>query len=272
MPVEQLPAPRSDEVFEAICEIARADEIGAVWSCLTGALARMGFERVNYGFTRYRVGHGIGDPLDAFFLSTHALERVKEFHTSGLYLRTPEFHWVRENVGACSWGYLRAERAAGRLSKDECRAQDEIGARRQRAGYTISFAESQPRSKGAMGMGAAQGVRQEAVDAWWETHADMVMALCNCGHLRLSQMPLPVERIALTDRQRGILELLADGKMSQDIGLVLGLSQSTIEKHLRNARDSLGVETTAQAVAKLAFLGQLFVQAPAHGAPKEAAE
>ena len=39
----------------------------------------------------------------------------------------------------------------------------------------------------------------------------------------------------------------------------MGLTAATVEKHLRLARESMGVETTAQAVLKAAFTNQMFV-------------
>ncbi len=65
--------------------------------------------------------------------------------------------------------------------------------------------------------------------------------------------------MTLTGRQREILEWIADGKSMQDVCILTGLSLSTVEKYLRRARDELGVETTAQAVAKVSFFNQLYV-------------
>ena len=73
-------------------------------------------------------------------------------------------------------------------------------------------------------------------------------------------MPLPAPRVVLTERQREVLDWVADGKSLQDVCIIMGLSLSAVEKHLAKARELLSVETTAQAVAKLAFLNQLFVK------------
>lgn len=253
-----LPAPSPEATLAAVAAMAEAETLQEIWTTLVEALAACGNERVNYGFTRYKVGRSIGDPSDVLFLSTHALEKVLWFHESGLYMRTPEYRWVRENTGACSWGHLKDERAAGRLTPDEAKAQDEIGASRARAGYTISFPETPPRSKGAMGLAFAHGVSQGTVDAWFAAHRDTVMALTGIAHARMGQMPLPVPGASLSARQREVLNWVADGKTTQDICVLTGLSASTIEKHLRAARTALSVETTAQAVAKLSFLNQLF--------------
>ena len=52
---------------------------------------------------------------------------------------------------------------------------------------------------------------------------------------------------------------VGDGKTTQDIALLMGLTPATVEKHLRLARDNLNVETTAQAVLKAALQNQMFV-------------
>ena len=51
---------------------------------------------------------------------------------------------------------------------------------------------------------------------------------------------------------------MADGKTTQDVGLLMGVSPAMVEKHLRLAREALDVETTAQAVAKAALLNMIF--------------
>lgn len=247
-------------VIDEILAIATLDTIEEVWQRTTAALRLFGFASVNYGFTRYRVGLGIGDPDDAFFLSTHALDAVKAFHESGLYLRSADYRWVRDNTGACPWDWVHRERAAGRLTPEECRTLDELGTGRGRAGMTISFAVTLPRSKGAMGLAAAPGVTQDQVTARWADQGRAIEALCNTAHLKLSQMPMPVPSGRLSDRQREILEWIADGKSLQDVCVLTGLSLSSVEKHLRRARDLLGVDTTAHAVAKASFLNQLFAK------------
>lgn len=254
-----LPHLSEERTIDAINAIAAAETVDSVWDLMVRALTDFGFERMNYGYTRYRLGVSIGPPEDAFFLSTHSLERVIEFHKSGLYLRSADFRWVRENVGACPWDWTSRERAAGRLSEAECKAMDELGTARRRAGYSISFPVGVPRSKGALAMGAPKGVTQAQVDRHWQKYGARISAIANMGHGRLSQLPLDIPGMTLTGRQREILEWVADGKSLQDVCILTGLSLSTVEKYMRRARDELGVETTAQAVAKVSFFNQLYV-------------
>lgn len=250
-------------VLDLLNRMAEATETETVWTLLVDAMAPFGFERVNYALTRGLAGTSIGDPHDVYIRSTHSPERVRAHHETGHYLRTAEYRWVLENVGAVSWGWVAQERAAGRLSESECAAMDSMQARRRRAGISISFAEGGRRYKGAMGLAAHAHESQAALDLRWPRISARVMAICNMAHLKFSHLPLPVRSACLNQRQRELLEWVADGKTMQDIQVLTGLSVSAIEKHLRKARDALGVETTAQAVAKAAFLNLIFVTSDA---------
>ena len=55
----------------------------------------------------------------------------------------------------------------------------------------------------------------------------------------------------LTQREQGILCLLAQGLATKTIAMELGLAQRTVETHRRNLRSKLGVGSTAE-LARLA--------------------
>ena len=64
-------------------------------------------------------------------------------------------------------------------------------------------------------------------------------------------LPLPLPARALTQRQRQCLTLAAEGLTSARIGATLGLSPRTVDEHLADACNLLGVRTRIQAVARL---------------------
>jgi LuxR family transcriptional regulator len=246
-------------VLDTVSKIAMAPTIEEAWELGARALGAFGFDRINYGFTRFQHTDSVGDPDDALFLTNHSVEHVRSYFESGFFAKTPMFRWVREHVGASSWRWAWDERKAGRLSESELKAMDENWRIGVRAGYSVSFAPTSSRSKGAMGLTAREDLTQDQVDAIWRAHGDEIMALCNTLHLKLTQLPYPVQRRALTERQREALEWVADGKTTQDIALLMSISTAMVEKHLRLAREALSVETTAQAVAKASFMNQIFV-------------
>ena len=55
---------------------------------------------------------------------------------------------------------------------------------------------------------------------------------------------------ALTQRERDVLRLLADGHSNEAIGKVLFISPETVRTHIRKAMDKLDADTRTQAVAK----------------------
>jgi DNA-binding CsgD family transcriptional regulator len=62
---------------------------------------------------------------------------------------------------------------------------------------------------------------------------------------------------ALTERERGVLALVAAGKTNMDIALLLAISARTVQKHLEHIFQKLGVETrTAAAVRAMTALDE----------------
>lgn len=125
---------------------------------------------------------------------------------------------------------------------------------------SISFPAASNRSKAALGLIADAGMDHDAVDAICDAHGPAMLAVAQMMHLKILQLPLVTRRRPLTDRQREVLEWVADGKTMQDIATIMGLSTAMVEKHLRLAREALDVETTAQAVAKGTLLNSIFLR------------
>ena len=127
------------------------------------------------------------------------------------------------------------------------------------AGYTVSFKAVSARSKGAIALTAQADMSQADVDEIWAEHGRDIHLMNNIAHLKILTLPYTPPNRSLTNRQREALEWVGDGKTTQDIAMLMGLTSATVEKHLRLARESLSVETTAQAVLKAAFHNQMFV-------------
>lgn len=65
---------------------------------------------------------------------------------------------------------------------------------------------------------------------------------------RLLESPPHDEIGTLSDREREVLTWTAAGRRQVEIAATLGLSERTVENHLRRIRKRLGVTTTAQAI------------------------
>jgi len=76
------------------------------------------------------------------------------------------------------------------------------------------------------------------------TYVDAVLAGTLAASSLGSQFP------ELTQRERDVLRLLADGLSNEEIGKRLFISAETVRTHVRKAMDKLDADTRTQAVAK----------------------
>ncbi len=61
---------------------------------------------------------------------------------------------------------------------------------------------------------------------------------------------LKLERLGLTPREAEVLAWVAEGKSNGVIGVILGISPRTVQKHLERTFTKLGVETRTAAAAQ----------------------
>lgn len=242
-----------------LATLTNATSIETIWAMHATRMAAYGFDRLLYGFTRYRTQTSLGDPNDFVLLTNHSNEYTDVFVGKGLYRHAPMVRWALENEGACSWRVLGEMLAQGNLSDAERQVIDFNLSKDVRAGYSISFKSVSSRAKGAIALTARAGTEQHQIDELWKEHGSDIVLMNNVLHLKILTLPYVPPNQSLTKRQREALEWVGDGKTMQDIAAIMGLTQATIEKHLRLARDALNVETTAQAVAKAAFQNQMFI-------------
>ena len=247
--------------LELINLIAAAGDSSSVWDLAVSKFSSLGFSRANYGFTRFRSETTYGDPDDAMYLSSAGSGFEKHYFRNNFFARTPLFHWSLVNEGACTWAWVREAYHAGRLTPDEEWTVRQNMALGITSGITISFPVTSPREKGALGLLADPGMGEADVEEIFSNEIKGLKAVAHTMHLKLTNLPVSRRR-ALTGRQREALEWVAEGKTMQDVAQIMDVSAAMIEKHLRLARQALGVDTTTQAVAKAAMLNLIFQRPP----------
>ncbi len=230
---------------------------GEVWQLLLTQLNEFGFDRALYGYTRFRTPQSFGHREDILILSNHSDEYMKQFIDGGMYFDAPMVNWALDNVGARSWSMVQNNpEALSDRQREIVAFNKSMGIK---AGYSISFKDISSRTKGAIGLVAKPEMTQQDVDDLWLDQGRTITQICNVAHLKMSNLPYASLHRTLTSRQREVLEWVGDGKTTQDIATIMGLTAATIEKHSRLARAALGVETTAQAVLKASYYNQIFV-------------
>lgn len=244
-------------VIKHLEALTNAPTIEALWELHTKRMAELGFDRLIYGFTRYRSGASLGDPQDWVVLTNHGDSYMDRFIGDGFIYNAPMVNWALENNGACSWSWIADP---NNLTPAEQRVADFNRSMGVTAGYTISFRSVSERTKGAAAITAREGISQSQVEKIWAEYGDEIKVMSNVVYLKMLTLPYATRN--LTKRQREVLQWVGDGKTTQDIAMILDLTPATIEKHLRLAREALDVETTAQAVLKASFYNQMFVLEP----------
>lgn len=230
-----------------------------LWDAHCRQMAEYGFDRLLYGYTRFRTETSLGDPEDFVILTNHCNDYLDGFLHSGLYFHAPMLKWALENEGAASWRLISEMMSSGDMTEKERQVYEFNKSKGVTVGFTISFNSVSMRSKGAISMASYGNRTQDDVDAIWEEHGDDILLMNNMAHLKILTLPYSAPNRVLTKRQREALQWVGDGKTTQDIALLMGLTSATVEKHLRLAREALSVETTAQAVLKASLQNQMFV-------------
>ncbi|MEP5730898.1 MAG: LuxR family transcriptional regulator [Sulfitobacter sp.] len=246
-------------LLDYLKNVTHCPSIEELWEGHCEKMSKFGFDRLLYGFTRYRTSTSLGDPEDFVILTNHSLEYTDEFLGNGLYYHAPMVRWALTHDGACSWTVLHKMSEKSAMSPAEERVVAFNRKMNVRAGYTVSFKSISARSKGAIALTARPEISQQEVDEIWAEHGDDITLMNDIVHLKILTLPYSAPNRSLTRRQREALEWVGDGKTMQDIALLMGLTSATVEKHLRLAREALSVETTAQAVLKAAFANQIFI-------------
>ncbi|OIQ27823.1 MAG: LuxR family transcriptional regulator [Alphaproteobacteria bacterium MedPE-SWcel] len=232
--------------------------IEELWHAHVSQMGRFGFDRLLYGYTLFKTSTSLGDPDDFVILSNHDPEYLDGFLSQGLYSNAPMLKWALENEGYASWR-IAQDMAAQNLLDAKTREVYEFNQRMGvLAGYTISFNSGTQRFKGAIALTARQELSQDETDEIWAEHGGDIVLMNNVAHLKILTLPYSAPNRGLTKRQREVLQWVGDGKTTQDIAILMGLTPATIEKHLRLARETLSVETTAQAILKAALHNQMY--------------
>jgi LuxR family transcriptional regulator len=239
--------------------IAKTHTLEELWAAHVEHMARFGFDRLIYGNTVYRTETSLGDPDDFIILSNHSKAYLDGFLGAGLYKDAPMLQWALRNEGAASWRMIGELKDRDLMSPRERQVMEFNRSMGVTVGYTVSFSSPSIRSKGAISLCAREGLDQYQVDAIWARSGADIQLMNTVAHLKILTLPYNPPNRALTKRQREVLEWVGDGKTTQDIALLMGLTPATVEKHLRLAREALAVETTAQAVLKASLHNQIHV-------------
>ncbi|WP_312531105.1 autoinducer binding domain-containing protein [Paracoccus sp. (in: a-proteobacteria)] len=239
-----------------------APSVEDVWEHLTQEVAKLGFRYVHYTLNRRISAELLRMPPEQVILSNLSKPLIDQFLIGDFSRTAPLTRWLQQNCGVNSWDWVYDQWQQGLLSQPEERALRAFLEAGHLAGWGISLRGIAPRLGGAIVFGGELGMTQPQLDRIWNKHQRQVTALAGLAHMRMASLPSQLAGEMLTQRQREVLEWISAGKSNAEIAEILAISLPTVEKHLRLARQALGVKTTAQAIILATLRHQIFIVEP----------
>lgn len=129
----------------------------------------------------------------------------------------------------------------------------------QSLGLRVGCAKSSLDANGVVGMLSLSRSHDALSASEFAIKQPIIDWLVNVAHLTLSSMIIPkcAKSIGLTPRETEVLKWTAEGKISDEIAIILGLSVNTINFHIKNAVTKLEATNKTAAVVRAAMLGLL---------------
>lgn len=258
----QLTHNATPELAEFLVRLLTCSDRDVIWDQCTAFFRDLGFAHLIYGYSPDSRGAELGSPEDFLVMSSIPDAVIEELVRRGHFWQSMTFRWALQNTGIAKWS----------RSPVECGLPEDFSATPEalmffdrhglRTGCCIGAFSERSRGRAVFALIGQPDSDQAAIDALVDARHDVIFTVAAVMHQCLAHLPLRIVRRNLTPRQREVLEWVAHGKTAADIAVIMGISAPTVEKHLRLARETLGVETTAHAVVKAAFLNQVFTTSP----------
>lgn len=248
---------RDSVALETLHGILEASNIETVWALLTAHMRGLGFAGVIYGYSPDSLGLALGDVEDMLLLATLERGFLTELVSKRHYTNSITFSWALANSGIASFS-MTPEDAGLRNFSYRSDSLAFFARHGIETGFSVGFAPLRARGRGVMTVIGPPGATQAEIDALLEARRGEIFVVASVAHRVMASMPYATAR-KLTPRQREVLEWLAQGKSIANVACIMNIAMPTVEKHLRLAREALGVETTAHALMKAEFLNQMFM-------------
>jgi len=183
---------------------------------------------------------------------------VKHYHENNYTSSDPTYRKILKSNGLFTWDSLPR---VMKYSKRDQQMMDEAKEFGLKKGLSISL-------HGPYGEVTGLGFFGRFLDTdFHKNDMSVLYALANQYHLNYtnldkssqSKIPIDPSRLCLSDRQRTILQWAALGKGSSVIGEILGVSEDTVNDHLRAIYKKLGCNDRILAIVKAINMGLIAI-------------
>ena len=244
--------PPGHQSFEDFIDLAnRAQSPDALFDLLQKTLLRYGYDRVIFSILRdvdlgpeYSM-HGV--------MQNYPAQWHEHYMASGYEKVDPVRVYVAQTKEVFSWDVLD-EKLGGMTARQKLCLNEagEWGIRNGICAPTINT------SSGLAGVAVATTEKKDAA----HIDHDLLDAYCrqfykSFKRLVLRDTPLPVQNVALSDREHEVLRWLALGKTDEEIHEILSINVGTVRFHTQSIFRKLDVHNRPYAVLKAVRLGLL---------------
>jgi DNA-binding CsgD family transcriptional regulator len=234
----------SMELFDFVECSNRAQSLSELFNLLVAAAEKEGFGLVAYGALNYH------EPLRFPDLPEPAVAINFPDHWRDYYFEH-NYHQIDPVVTLTScfqrpflWSWLQQQPG---LKYEQRAIFEEARAAGLNNGISVPL-------HGAWGRVAVLSFASSAADSEPEAAVGRLTALASQFHISFSEISqraqLPSIPVQLSRRERDCLLWTAQGKSSWDIGMILNISENTVNYHLKNAMRKLGTANRTFAVVK----------------------
>lgn len=129
-------------------------------------------------------------------------------------------------------------------------------------GLTVGWAQSSRDASGVAGLLTLARSGEPLSESELRAKGPTMSWLAHAAHVSMSRCLapklVPEGEIRLTERELTVLRWTDDGKTAGEISQIMGISESTVNFHVRNAVTKLGTANKLAATVKAAMLGLLY--------------
>jgi DNA-binding CsgD family transcriptional regulator len=232
------------DLFESLLNCSSVEELH---SNTTAIVREMGFEHFLYGV---QVNTSLTRPY-RFVLSCYPEEWRKHYDEEGYANIDPTVsHCAKTSIPIIWKNEIFKGRKEARVRSEAKDCGLVSGA---------SFPVHGGRGEAAMLSLATSRESREAQDDIVATMGKAQLLTCYLHEavqrIVLSNGPLPLKRINLTEREQECLLWAAEGKTGWEIANIVSISERTVTFHLQNAAQKLGVVNRQQAISRALSMG-----------------
>jgi len=250
-------AQKMELLSEYVTALHQAPDLKSCWNVLTATMAMFGFDRVKYYRKPFFNRENAHDLSDVVYMSSLGAEYDKVALESRAYLESMSVNWVLQNTGWFSLRMMHDMYQNDEMDKATRKFTEINMAFGVTHGITYTATTLESSYQSAYCLCFKRGYEHDYVEDVWLQHEAEISQMLKLFDITSSLYPSIPAGNELSEKQRHILQLAAQGQTISTITELTGMHRRTVDSQMSKARERLQVATTLQAAMKAALQGQI---------------